>query len=63
MKQTMTKLLQDRRKVDWEQNMRVIPVNFYSERKAMLGHNKWLTKPDHVLAIMVSRSIEKEYSI
>jgi hypothetical protein len=45
--------------------MRVIPVNSYSEHKATPGHNKGLTKPDHVLAIMVivSRSIEKEYSI
>jgi hypothetical protein len=37
-------------KVDYGQNMKVIPVNFSSEHKAMLGHTKMLVE-DELIAI------------
>ncbi|MFL6366834.1 MAG: hypothetical protein ACJ719_16725 [Nitrososphaeraceae archaeon] len=34
-------------KDNWSQNMRIVPVNFNKEHKAMLGHCKMILEQDH----------------
>ena len=38
-------------KLDWTKNMHVIPVNFITEHKAMLGHAKMIFEKDQCLSI------------